>query len=100
MEAILPVAFLILCGLAFLFHRTCPKGIEWAAISCIAVAALAVIFILYAPKEYMLHIPEGLRTILHPWILALFALVSGILGISGVIGSVADRIVTARTNER
>ena len=62
------------------------------------VAALAVIFILFAPQEYMLHIPEGLKTILHPWILGLFAMVSGTLGVSGLIGSIADRIVSAKTN--
>ena len=63
------------------------------------VAALAIVIILYAPKDYMLHIPEGLKTILHPWILGLLALVSGTLGLSGLIGSVADRIVVAKTNE-
>ena len=99
MEAILPVAFLILCGMAFFSHRVCPKGIEWAALTLMTVATLAVIFILFAPKEYMLHIPESLKTILHPWILGLFALVSGTLGVSGLIGSIADRIVSAKTNE-
>ena len=97
MEAILPVAFLILCGVAFLCHRACPKGIEYGALILMAMAALTIVFILFGPKEYMLQIPESLTTILHPWNLGLFALVTGIIGLSGLIGGVVDRILTSRT---
>jgi hypothetical protein len=100
MEVILPVAFLILCGTAFLTHRVCPKGIEVAAVTLLAFGALALGIILFAPKDYMLHLPNALETILHPWILALASMIFLTLGVSGLIGSVADRIVALRKNER
>lgn len=99
MEAILPVAFLVFCGMAFLFHRFCPKGIEFAAVALIAVGALALGIILFAPKDYMLHIPDFLETALHPWILGLSALGFLTLGVAGLVGSIAGRLVALRKNE-
>jgi len=56
-------------------------------------------FIFYGSKNYMLHIPENLQTILHPWILGLVSLVFLALGITGLIGSLVDRIISPNKNE-
>ena len=64
------------------------------------LAALAIGLIFFAPNEYMLQIPDSLGTVLHPWILGLVALISGVLGVSGLIGSVVARLVTTKPNER
>jgi hypothetical protein len=100
MEILLLPVFIILCGLAGLIHRVCPKGTEYGAYSLLALGVLVVGFIFLGPKNYMLHIPESLQTILHPWILGLLSLVFLALGVTGLIGSMADRFLSIDKNER
>jgi hypothetical protein len=50
--------------------------------------------LLFSPSDLMEHAPSHLATILHPWVLGLMTIASGVLFLACAIGSLAGCLTT------
>jgi hypothetical protein len=61
----------------------------WMGLASLMVTGTAFCFLLYAPRDYMVRYP-ALQTVLHPYLIALYASLALILG-GGILTGIAGR---------
>lgn len=83
-------------AIAALAFVRCPQT---AMITCLLLllGSMALAFVVYGPKDYLLRVPASFVNVLHPWILGLVGLLSVVIGGGGLAGLLVRRLMCRST---
>ncbi len=88
-------------AIAALAFVRCPQT---AMITCLLLllllGSMALAFVVYGPKDYLLRVPASFVNVLHPWILGLVGLLSVVIGGGGLAGLLVRRLMCRSTTAR
>ena len=94
MESMLVILIAVLTGASCFIARFCPKTVLLLSSIFLGIGVVISLFLSFGPRDYMLHIPQSLLTILHPWVLAAVCVLALVLSISGYLGFCAHKLVS------
>jgi hypothetical protein len=94
MEALLIILAAAAAVISAFTYPACPKCTVAVSVITTTIGAGALTLLMFGPKDYMLRIPSGMITILHPWILGGFGAFLIILGVGGIVGFSARLLIS------
>jgi hypothetical protein len=97
MEALLIILATAAAVISALTYPLRPKYTVAVSVIATTIGASALTLVMFGPKDYMLRIPSGIVTILHPWILGGLGLLLLILGVGGIVGFSARLLLSRKT---
>ena len=87
-------------AIAALAFVRCPQTAMITCLLLLLLGSMALAFVVYGPKDYLLRVPASFVNVLHPWILGLVGLLSVVIGGGGLAGLLVRRLMCRSTTAR
>lgn len=84
-------------AIAALAFVRCPQTAMITCLLLLLLGSMALAFVVYGPKDYLLRVPASFVNVLHPWILGLVGLLSVVIGGGGLAGLLVRRLMCRST---